>query len=97
MYNYIRPEKVINALRWLKDNNPLYYDIEISSDWFDSVTKDTEYFNNQSEVVSINVTEETENDINSTFVKLAKDNGYIVHDVPRDGDCLFSAIGCQYR
>ena len=30
MYDYISPEKVMNSLRWLKANNPLYADIEIN-------------------------------------------------------------------
>ena len=29
MYNYIHPEKVMNALHWLKKNNPHYYHVEI--------------------------------------------------------------------
>ncbi|XP_035700338.1 uncharacterized protein LOC118432825 [Branchiostoma floridae] len=33
MYEYIRPKKVVDALVWLKDNNPLYKDITICPDW----------------------------------------------------------------
>ena len=32
----IRPEKVITALNYLKNNNPLYADIEINEDWIRS-------------------------------------------------------------
>jgi hypothetical protein len=30
MYDYISPEKVLTALKWLKQNNPLYADIDIN-------------------------------------------------------------------
>ena len=33
IHNTIRPEKVISALHYLKNNNPLYADIEINEDW----------------------------------------------------------------
>jgi len=36
MYEYIRPSKVIAALQWLKDNNPLYADVEIDENWEDA-------------------------------------------------------------
>ena len=29
MYDFVTPEKLTNALRWLKINNPLYADIEV--------------------------------------------------------------------
>ena len=32
--DYIRPQKVMVALKWLKENNPLYRDIIIDEDWF---------------------------------------------------------------
>ena len=33
LHDTIRPEKVITALHYLKNNNPLYTDIEINEDW----------------------------------------------------------------
>ena len=30
MYDYISPERVMNALSWLKTNNPLYADVDIT-------------------------------------------------------------------
>lgn len=33
MYEYVRPAKGLAALEWLKENNPLYGDITINSDW----------------------------------------------------------------
>ena len=33
MYNYVRPDEVLNALQWLKLNNPMYSDIDVNKDW----------------------------------------------------------------
>ena len=33
MYEYIRPQRVMAALTWLKQNNPLYKDVTICADW----------------------------------------------------------------
>ena len=33
LYDFIRPQKVIGALSWLKANNPLYHNITICDDW----------------------------------------------------------------
>ena len=35
MYNYVRPNVVLTALRWLKVNNPLYANVIINNNyWF---------------------------------------------------------------
>ncbi len=33
MYDYVTPEKVLNALKWLKEHNPLYVDVEVDEEW----------------------------------------------------------------
>ena len=33
MYDYIRAQKLLDALRFLKANNPLYADIEVNEQW----------------------------------------------------------------
>ena len=33
MYDYIYLEKVLNALWWLKENNPLHADIDVNDKW----------------------------------------------------------------
>ena len=33
MYDYVTPEKILNALRWLKIHNPLYTNVEINETW----------------------------------------------------------------
>ena len=35
MYGYVTPEKLLNALKWLKANNPLYAKILINNDWME--------------------------------------------------------------
>ena len=40
MYDYVRPEKVLAALRWLKANNPLYAEIKINDNWMEDATSD---------------------------------------------------------
>ena len=43
MYGYVRPEKVINALKWLKCNNELYSDISINEEWeHEAMTDDSQ-------------------------------------------------------
>ena len=162
MYNYVRPDKVMNALIWLKANNPLYANISINNDWInDSLANDTELFTsltqqpneivNKEEVIEIVNTEEL-NEIGNTkelneIVKteepnekeelneivtteqpyeivtteepeliievstsdqldiitnaynmlssIAQRNGYNIHNVAADGNCLFAAIAYQ--
>ncbi len=33
MYHYVTHEKVLNALKWLKEHNPLYVDVEVDEEW----------------------------------------------------------------
>ena len=43
MYDYIRPQKFLDALRFLKANNPLYADIDVNEQWIeDAMTNDEE-------------------------------------------------------
>ena len=44
MYQFIRPEKIFDSLHWLKNNNPLYFDVEINQNW------ETEWNNNEPEM-----------------------------------------------
>ena len=45
MYDYISPERVMNALSWLKTNNPLYADIDINDNWLEeSLANDADLF-----------------------------------------------------
>ena len=42
MYDYVSPEKLTSALRWLKANNPLYADVKVADDWLDKALADDE-------------------------------------------------------
>ena len=33
MYGYVSPQKIFEALRWLKDNHPQYSDVQINQEW----------------------------------------------------------------
>ena len=36
MYDYITPQKLLDALAFLKGNNPLYVDIAVNHEWLDN-------------------------------------------------------------
>ena len=155
MYDYISPEKLMIALRWLKENNHLYADVEINDAWLEeSLANDEDLCTSlveqppadNDEVYDINSTElstqepitcnathcidmecemtssttqETMGDTNhshmpclsisvpngdddfrrasNTLTTITRENGFIIHDVPYDGDCLFSAITYQLK
>ena len=42
MYDYIRPQKLMDALRCLKVNNPLYADININKQWIEEAMANDE-------------------------------------------------------
>ena len=163
MYDYITPQKLLDALSFLKANNPLYADIDVNQEWLEAaVANDAELCEclveqqndidqqpntdntvkpivdsptdidmdcsdsdnvgptvdpqatvasptDSDDVQSIvdcvaNVDSPTEiamecNDpLLSAMHKLetiASQNGFTIHDVPADGDCMFSAIVYQ--
>jgi len=35
LYKYVRPQRVMDALVWLKEHNPLYHDVDIDPHWED--------------------------------------------------------------
>ena len=127
MYDYVSPEKLNNALRWLKANNPLYADIEINDNWVEeAVVNDCDLFGSlvrqpkseleqvpqdHAQCDSTNSTGECEpsstavttNDklcdelacATKSSSALARQNGFTIHDVLGDGNCLFRAIAYQ--
>ena len=43
LYDYVTPQKLLEALRFLKANNPLYVDIYINEDWLEkAIANDAE-------------------------------------------------------
>ena len=107
MYDYINPTKVLNALKWLKINNILYKDITINSNWVESSIVESnlicslmpQNFSSESHETSDDDScldnSDSHDDSFGGLSQIAKHHGFIVHDVPGDGDCLFSAITCQ--
>ena len=71
LHDTIRPEKVITALHYLQNNNPLYSDIEINEDWIRGWQDgDNGLFNgifvNEGENSNINCDSATLNNINNS-------------------------------
>ena len=66
--DYIRPQRVMSALKWLKENNPLYSNIIIDEDWFRKFECDNLY----DEVSELNEKYVGESDRNSTLDSLEK-------------------------
>ena len=130
MYDYVSPEKVMNALMWLKNNNPLYADVVINDNWLEeSLANDADLFAGlvkqpdtigECSTTELFIPDHVQNDTqqvntvpicsnNLTFGNddlmaasdrlqaLARDNGFIIHNVPGDGNCLFNAIAYQLR
>ena len=71
MYDYVSPEKLNNALRWLKINNPLYADVNVNEQWVDECeANDSDIFHglvrqpetNNSDCVPSNPQEPTQDD-----------------------------------
>ena len=45
MYDYVSPQKVMNAFVWLKCNNPSYANIDVNNDWIEqSLANDADLF-----------------------------------------------------
>ena len=43
MYDYVTPQKLQDALKFLKANNPLYADIDVNTEWLEaSMANDAE-------------------------------------------------------
>ena len=45
LYDYITPDKILTALKWLKTHNPLYADIEINEEWVHNAESNVCTFN----------------------------------------------------
>ena len=121
LYDYVSPQKLINALKWLKANNTLYADVDIVHDWVESATADDEelvmsmleqpesmehddntdvaVFNEGSDPPIATDSSVNPNDPVSYYTNalkaFARNEGFEIHDVPSDGNCLFSA--CAYQ
>ena len=60
MYNFIRKDVVAGAIKWLKENNQLYGDIELNNEWADEwISSEFAEFLNEAERTEDNVIGET--------------------------------------
>ena len=121
MYDYIRPQKLLDALRYLKVNNPLYADIDVNEQWLEEamandeelckylVEQDDEQMDTECEsdtggsayVQNEPMECSSNSDEFSTALQQLKSsvhqNSLTIHDVPYDGNCMFSAISYQLQ
>ena len=71
MYDYVTPEKILNALRWLKGHNPLYANIEINEEWvLDAENDDLDLYTS----LSNNTESDPPTDIDSSEVAIVDIN-----------------------
>jgi hypothetical protein len=76
---FVRPEAVIRAVKWLTANNPLYHDISLNAEWFTSCTEeDSEVWNglcgNEMGEKTCNDVESSSNSGSSINTELEDDN-----------------------
>ncbi len=93
----------MEALKYLKKNNPLYHDIEINDDWLDEWQEtDPQLTNALIEGVNVNTKDETHrtsespqlatNNLRPEINEIAHEFGFTIEDVPDNNDSLFLAI-----
>ena len=116
-YDFVSPERLTNALNWLKTNNPLYAN---DDDWLDhaiagdvelttSMLEQPESLDDSIESEPMECTNcdlpvcDNANTSNPVAVcanmldSFARQHGLSVHNVPGDGDCLFSSVAYQLQ
>ena len=109
MYDYITPQKLLDALTFLKARNSLYADIDVNTEWLETATaNDTELCeclvepNDCDEEPPVTASPDIAMDCSDTADPLVtamhnletqvRQNGFTIHNVPYDGDCMFSSI-----
>ena len=83
MYNYIRPEHIFNALRWLKVNNTIYSDIQVNDNWL------TETLDNDSDLVDCLLEQPETSNTEDTLVTCSTEN------TPTSIDLSQEEVGCS--
>ena len=128
MYDYVTPQKLLDALRFLKASNPLYADIDVNEQWVEAAMANNEELckhlvehddedmdteceqpeddgcDNSSHTNADEESEPMEHDDGDEFSTalcqlkvLANQNNFAIHDVPYDGNCMFSAVSYQLQ
>ena len=103
MFDYVRPNKVMMALKWLKANNPLYSSLDTNDEWVNNAN--TEFFRGDHSDVdhdcgdfSIKVCEDfASSDLMTILCKNAKNRGFVIHDLPGDNNCFFHTVLYMYQ
>ena len=97
MCNYVRPDKVMYALKCWK---LIIRDIDINNVWInDELIKNSEFVNpyvdNTNEINETSINMQNPADPMTVFTARAKGRGFTIHDVPGNGNCLFHAVSYQ--
>ena len=109
MYDFVNPQRVLTALKWLKEHNPHYNDVDINSEWVAEAQADDEdlweamtgdFVNKDEKQDSLTPNEEVvvshrQPRPKAANVDVPKMSGMTVVDVPADGNCLYSALCYQ--
>ena len=120
MHDYITPQKLLDALTFLKAYNPLYADIDVNTKWLETAMgndvelceclvqqqNDCDEHDSDNCVDSpVTTSPDIAMDCSDSADPLvtamhnletqARQNGFTIHNVPYDGDCIFSAIVYQ--
>ena len=97
MYDNVCLQKLMKALLWLQSNNTLYSDVEINLKWsVDCRNDNIDLFDGlMGKLNPINVKRNVVTEYDEHYnilVSLADAQGFAIHDVIGDGDCLFNSI-----
>lgn len=104
MHEYIQPKNVMEALYWLKQNNPLYKDVDLCPDWenkwedgdpdlWEAIAKALQQDMEVDEVASPAPVSPLPTGNNYLILAhLAKRRSLKIKDVPGDGNCFFHAV-----
>ena len=83
LYDYVTPQKLLEALRFLKANNPLYVDIDINEDWLEQAIA------NDAELCDCLVEQQNDNDVQTDSPIVASQSSVanvVSHNVPNMDD-----------
>ena len=104
IHDYVSPEKVLKALEWLKQNNPLYKEIDINHTWrHDCENSDPELWyamTNSRHDDRFEIDSDDAVRYEMAYQRLkqsARKNGFKIFEVPADGNCQFNAMCHELR
>ena len=98
MYDYVRPEKVLAALRWLKANNEHYANIVINVKWLEDATSDDpDLWNAMTKTDKAVATDENSTDanVNSCVISEVKEYKIALDDDISAISCVIEKDACE--